>query len=175
MSLTTLRTLRWVILALGLVAGVFLLATGHVVIGVVIGGLAVLRLVLVLGLQRQRRQFRTMARTGPSGDAHPMVRTLARGQFEVAATAIGIPPCDLRIEFAKGRSIAEVASAHTVPVDTVVAAVVADASAKVDRAVASGETKPGAAARIKSRLPQWATRMVNGHRGELRVRTTAAR
>ena len=175
MSLTTLRTLRWVILGLGLVAGVLLFATGHVLIGVVIGGFAVLRLVLVLGLQRRRRQFRTTARTGSAGDAPPVLRTLARGQFEVAADAIGIPPSELRVEFAKGRSIAEVASTHGVPVDTVVVAVVADASAKVDRAVASGETPPGAADRIKGRLPQWAIRMVNGHRGELRVRTIAAR
>jgi hypothetical protein len=175
MNLTVLRTLRWVILGFGLAAGVLLLATGHLLLGALLGGFAVLRPVLMLGMQRRRRQYRTMARTDPAGDAPPVLRTLARGQFEVAAGAIGVPPADLRIEFAKGRSIAEVASAHGVPVETVVAAVVAEAAAKVDRAVADGETPPGAADRIKGRLPQWATRMVNGHRGELRVRAAASR
>jgi hypothetical protein len=175
MNLTMLRTLRWVILGFGLAAGILLLATGHLLFGALLVGFAGLRLVLMLGMQRRRRQFRALARTAPAGDAPPVLRTLVRGQFEVAAEAIGVPPADLRIEFAKGRSIAEVASAHDVPVETVVAAVVADAAAKVDRAVADGQTPPGAADRIKGRLPQWATRMVNGHRGELRMRTAAGR
>jgi hypothetical protein len=174
MNPAMLRTLRWATLGLTLTVGVFLLATGHLVLGALLVGLAVLRLVLALGTQWQRRQFRT-ARTHPADGAPPVLRRLARGQFEVAAAAIGVPPIDLRIEFAKGHSIAEVAGAHDVPVETVVAAVVTDAAAKVDRAVADGEAAPGAAVRIKSRLPQWATRMVNGHRGELRVTTSAGR
>lgn len=161
-----MRTLRWVLVGFGLVAGVLLLATGHLLIGVVIGGFAVLRLVLLLGMQRRHRQFRATGGAARTGDLPPVLRTLARGQFEVAAGAIGVPSSELRIEFAKGRSIAEVASAQGVPVETVVAAVVADASAKVDRAVAEGQTPARAAVRIKHRLPHWATRMVNGHRGE---------
>lgn len=170
-----LRTLRWVIIGFGLIAGVLLLATGHVLLGVIIGGLAVLRLVLMLGMLRQRRQFRALGRGRRSGEAPPVLRTLPRGQFEVAAGAIGVPSSELRIEFAKGRSIAEVAGAEGVPVDAVVAAVVADASAKVDRAVADGQTPPAMAARIKGRLPQWATRLVHGHRGELRMHVSPSR
>ena len=92
----------------------------------------------------------------------------------VRAGAIGARPCDVRIEFAKGRSIAEVATARGVPVDTVVAAVVADASAKLDRAVADGQTTALAADRFKTRLPRWATRMVHGRRGDMNSRRTGA-
>jgi hypothetical protein len=175
MSLSMLRTLRWIILGLGLAAGVLLLATGHLLVGAIIGGFAVLRLVLMLVMQRQRRQFRTMTGARRAGEAPPVLRALPRGQFEVAAGAIGVPTSELRIAFAKGRSIAEVAGAEGVPVDAVVAAVVADASAKVDRAVAEGQTPPAMAARIKGRLPQWATRLVNGHRGELRMQVSPSR
>ena len=169
MNLAVLRTLRGIIVGLGLVAGALLLATGHVLLGALLGGVAVLHLVVLVGVQRRRRRFRT-ARSD-TGDGTPRVlRTLARGQFEVAAGAIGIPSTELRIEFARGRSIAEVARARGVPLESVLTAVVAAAAAKVDRAVADGEAAPGAAVRIKARLPQWATRMLNGHRGELRTR-----
>jgi hypothetical protein len=175
MTRSSLRTFRWVIIGFGLVAGALLLADGELLLGAVIGGLALLRLVLMLMVQRRRRQFRSAATTGPGSGAPPILRTLARGQFEVAAGAIGVAPSDLRVEFARGRSIAEVAGAHGVPVETVVAAVVADATAKIDRSVADGKTPPRAAARIKPRLPAWATRMVHGHRGELRVGAGARR
>jgi hypothetical protein len=173
-NLALLRTLRWAIVGLGLAAGALLVATGHVLLGALLGGFALLRLALVLGMEGRRRQFR-MARTTSVDGAPPVLRTLARGQFEVTAAAIGIPSQELRIEFAKGQSIAEVAGARGVPLERVVAAVVADASAKVDRAVADGEAAPGAADRIKTRLPHWATRMVNGHRGELRTRVASTR
>lgn len=169
MNLAALRTLRWIMAGLGLAAAALLLATGHVVLGTLLGGFALVRLGLVLGVERRRRRSRT-ARTRAVEGAPPVLRTLARGQFEVAAEAIGIPSKDLRIEFVKGRSIAEVADAHGVPRERVVAAVVAEASAKVDRAVADGEAAPGAADGIKARLPHWATRMLQGHRGELRTR-----
>jgi hypothetical protein len=173
MTHTSLRTFRWVMLGFGLVAGALLLADGDYLLGIVIGGMALLRLGFMLSLARRRRQFRSTADAATG--AHPVLRTLARGQFEVAADAIGVPSAELRIEFAKGRSIAEVASTEGVPVETVVAAVVADASAKVDRAVADGQTPSVAGARIKGRLPQWATRLVNGHRGDFRAGGVRAR
>jgi hypothetical protein len=171
MSLSTLRTFRWVMVSLGLVAGALLLANGNILVGVVIGGLACVRLVFLLSLEHERRRLRrTRDGDGDGARSYPVLRQLARGQFEVAAGAIGTSPSDLRVEFANGRSIAEIATAHGVPVDTVVAAVIADASAKLDRAVADGRTTPNAAARFKGRLPQWATRLVNGHRGDFRAR-----
>src|SRR5207244_12732209 len=107
---------------------------------------------------------------GDTSGAYPVLHSLARGQFEVAAGAIGISPSDVRVEFANGRSIAEIAGAHAVPVERVVAAIVADASAKLDRAVAAGRTTRGAAERFKTRLPRWANRLVHRHRADTRAR-----
>jgi hypothetical protein len=172
MSLSSPRTFRWVMATLGLGAGALLVAGGNPVVGIVLGGLALVRLVLLVSLERRRRRFRDRAFPDPDGDG-PLLRSLARGQFEVAAGAIGASPSDLRIEFANGRSIAEVATARGVAVESVVAAVVADAASKLDRAVAEGRTTHFAADRFKARLPRWATRLVNGHRGDIRARAGA--
>src|SRR5207248_945357 len=170
MPVSSLRTFRWAMVALGLGAGAVLLATGNTVVGVVVGGLALVRLLFLLSIERRMHQLhavRAAPRQDPSATvgAYPLLRSLARGQFEVAAGAIGISPCDVRVEFARGRSIAEIAAAHAVPVERVVAAVVADASAKLDLAVADGQTTRGAAERFKTRLPRWANRLVHRHRG----------
>ena len=156
------RTFRWVMAALGLAAGALLVATDHLVVGIVIGGLALTRLAFLCSWEHRRRRARR------AGGEYPLLQTLARGQFEVAADAIGISAAELRVGFATGRSIAEVASAHGVAVESVVAAVVADASDKLDRAVANGLTTRLAADRFTSRLPEWATRLVNRHRSDLR-------
>ncbi len=161
------RTFRWVMVALGLGAGALLVVTDHLVGGIVIGGLALVRLAFLCAWERRRRRAR------PTGGEYPLLRSLAHGQFEVVADAIGTSAADVRIEFANGRSIAEIASAHGVAVESVVAAVVADASGKLDRAVANGLTTQFAADRFKSRLPQWATRLVNRHRSDLRARAGA--
>jgi hypothetical protein len=175
MSFASFRTFRWVMVALGLAAGVLLLVTGNTLVGAVIGGLALVRLAFLVSIERRRRQVRGVGGgSRPGGGEYPLLRSLARGQFEVAAGAIGTSPSDVRIEFANGRSIAEVAGAHGVPVEAVVAAVVADASAKLDRAVADGHTTRFAADRLKSRLPRWATRMVYGHRGDFGSRRAGA-
>ncbi len=175
MNRHSLRIFRWAILAFGLIAGTLLLANGNYLLGAVIGGMAVLRLGFMLSLEHRRRRYRSAAGTAAAPGRYPLLQSLAHGQFEVAADAIGVPSSELRIEFANGRSIAEVANAKGVPVETVVAAVVADASAKVDRAVADGQAPRAAADRVKHRLPQWATRMVNGHRSDLQQRGFRAR
>jgi len=167
MNRSPYRTFRWVMVALGLGAGALLLTTDHVVTGIVIGGLALVRLAFLVVLEHRRRRARTQ------GDQYPVLRTLAQGQFEVAADAIGTSPAEVRIEFANGHSIAEVASARGVAVESVVAAVVADASAKLDLAVVNGLTTRFAADRFKHRLPQWATRLVNRHRLEPGARAGA--
>jgi hypothetical protein len=176
MSFASFRTFRWVMVALGLAAGVLLLVTGNTLVGAVIGVLALVRLAFLVSIERRRRrQLRGVGGgSRPGGGEYPLLRSLARGQFEVAAGAIGTSPSDVRIEFANGRSIAEVAGAHGVPVETVVAAVVADASEKLDRAVADGHTTRFAADQLKSRLPRWATRMVYGHRGDFGSRRAGA-
>jgi hypothetical protein len=170
MSYSSLRTFRWVMSGLALGAGVLLVVTGHTLVGAVIGGLALVRLAFLLSFEGRRRRLRA-GTTGPQGD--PVLRSLVRGQFEVAAGAIGTSPSEVRIEFANGRSIAETARAHGVPVEHVVDAVVADAAAKLDRAVADGRTSPTTAERVKARLPRWATRLVNGRRGDFGRRAGA--
>jgi hypothetical protein len=175
MNLSSPRTFRWVMVTLGLGAGALLLATGNPVVGLVIGGLALVRLVFLLSMERRRHRYRDRARPGHAGGDEPLLRSLARGQFEVAARAIGTSASDVRIDFANGHSIAEIATAHGVPVESVVAAVVADAAAKLDRAVADGTTTRFAADRFTARLPQWATRLVDCHRSDLRARAGAFR
>ena len=173
MRLSSVRTFRWVMTGLGLAAGVLLVATGHTVVGAVIGGLALVRLAFLCSFERRRRRGPgDVARGGAGND--PGLRSLVRGQFEVAAGAIGTSPSEVRIDFANGRSIAEIAASRGVPVQRVVDAVVADAAAKLDRAVADGRTTSTMAARIKTRLPRWATRLVNGHRGDLGWRRAGA-
>jgi hypothetical protein len=156
-----------------LAAGVVLVVTGFTVPGAVIGGLAVVRMAFLASLELRRRRFRAVAASREEGN-YPVLRSLVRGQFEVAAGAIGTSPSEVRIDFANGRSIAESAAARGVPVERVVDAVVADAAAKLDVAVAEGRTSPTAAARFKARLPRWATRVVNGHRDDLRGRRAGA-
>ncbi len=69
MKLTSLRALRWVILGFGLLAGALLIADANYLLGAVIGGLALVRLVFMLSIQRRRRRFRSAtgatAATGP--------------------------------------------------------------------------------------------------------------
>jgi hypothetical protein len=166
MSLSSVRTYRWVTSGLALGGGALLVVTGHTLVGAVIGGLALVRVAVLLSFERRRRRVRAAAARGAEG-SYPVLRSLARGQFEVAAGAIGTSPSEVRIDFANGRSIAEIAAAHGVPVGRVVDAVVADAAAKLDRAVAEGRTSPTAAERFKARLPRWATRLVHGRRGDL--------
>ena len=50
------RTLRWVIVGFGLLAGVILLAVGATLVGAVILTLAVLRLTLLVTMQRRWRR-----------------------------------------------------------------------------------------------------------------------
>jgi hypothetical protein len=166
MNLASVRTFRWVTSALALGAGVLLVVTGSTLVGAVIGGLALVRMAFLLSFELRRRRVRAAAARRVDGN-YPVLRSLAQGQFEVAAGAIGTSPSEVRIDFANGRSIAEIAGAHGVPVERVVDAVVADAAAKLDRAVADGRTSPTAADRVKARLPRWATRLVNGRRGDL--------
>ena len=100
MSRSSFRTFRWAMVALGLAAGAVLLATGNTLVGTVIGGLALVRLALLVSMEHRRRQLRGLGRApGPAGSEYPLLRSLARGQFEVAAGAIGTSPSEVRIEF----------------------------------------------------------------------------
>jgi len=165
MQWNTVRTLRWVIVAVGLVAGVVLLEAGATLIGVILLVMATLRIAMLLAMQRRMRSWslgsggstRGQAPRGRSGE---MLQRLARNELDVAATAIGITPDELRRAVDEGRSISAVAADAGVPSRRVVDAVVRDASAKVDRAEAAGNVAPNRARMVRSRLPHWAERFV---------------
>jgi hypothetical protein len=81
----------------------------------------------------------------------------------VAADTIGVKPVDLRADVKGGQSVADVATAKSVSVDTVVNAVVNDATAKIDQAVANGKLSQDRATKIEAKLPAIVTKAVNAH------------
>ncbi len=107
-----------------------------------------------------------IAETGTTTDVkgHPRLRELAREEFKLAADTIGIPAKELRQDVKGGQSISEVAEANGVATQTVVDAVVNDLSAKLDKAVADGKISQERADKVKERLPERITNLVNRHR-----------
>jgi hypothetical protein len=144
-----------------------LLARGNDVLGLLIGGLAVVRVVYLLTFTRRRRAPRSSHGGGPVRD---VLRGLAHSEFVVAARVLGLEPATVRRAFDQGSSLAELARGAGVPVDRVVNAVVSDASAKLDRDVADGRLTGPRADQAKARLPTWASRLVNFHKGDPRRR-----
>jgi hypothetical protein len=151
--------MRWVLVGVGLVAGVALLAAGATLIGVVLVVLAGVRIAMLLSMQRRMHSFRALGETA-GGRRGELLQRLARNELDVAATAIGITPDDLRQAVENGRTISAVAADEGISSHQVVAAVVRDASAKVDRAVAAGNVAPNRARFVRNRLPHWAERYV---------------
>jgi hypothetical protein len=82
--------------------------------------------------------------------------------LDAAAEAIGITSEELRTALRDGSTIAEVAEANDVEVQTVIDALVADAEAALDEAVANGRLTDERAAEIKASLPERIEAMVNG-------------
>jgi hypothetical protein len=142
-----------------------LLARGNDVLGLLIGGLAVVRVVYLLAVTRSRRAPRSPHGAGPVLD---VLRGMARSEFVVAAGVIGLEPAAVRRAFDQGSSLAELATGAGVPVDRVVNAVVRDASAKLDQDVTNGRLTGPRADQAKARLPTWASRLVNFHKGDPR-------
>jgi hypothetical protein len=95
---------------------------------------------------------------------HPRLRDLAKQEFKLAADTIGIPAKELRQDVKGGQSISEVAEAHGVSTQTVVDAVVNDLSGRLDKAVSDGKITQERADKIKDRLPERITNLVNRHR-----------
>jgi len=94
---------------------------------------------------------------------HPALRRLRHHEFVVAANTIGVKPAELRSDIKAGQSVADVATAKGVSVDTVVNAVVTDASAKIDQAVTNGKLTQAKADTAKAKLPALVTKAVNAH------------
>ena len=171
MQWNTVKTIRWALVGVGLVAGIALLAAGATLFGVVLVVMASLRMAMLLTMQRRMRSFAgSSAGTGGPGVAGEtrgaggrsgqMLQRLARNELDVAATAIGIAPDELRRAVDEGRTISAVAADAGIPSRRVVDAVVRDASAKVERAVAVGNVAPNRARMLRNRLPHWAERFV---------------
>jgi len=145
-----------------------LLFRGNYVLGLLIGGLALVRAGYLVTLRRRRTAF-----WAPSdvSSARDVLRPLARSEFQVAAGIIGLDSGQARHAFDQGRSLAEVATGAGVPVERLVTAVVSDASVKIDQDVAEGKMTQERALQAKARLPIWANRLVNFHKGDFqRVR-----
>lgn len=56
--MTSLRVIRWILVALTAAIAVVLISSGHVVLGVLLGAMAVTRAVMFVTMQRRREQFR---------------------------------------------------------------------------------------------------------------------
>lgn len=159
----SMRRWRMAIAAGGLVLGVVLVAMGNVLIGVIVGGLAVARLVMFSRFSTGRRRG---GRTRVNPSDRGWLRAQARDEFLVAAQVIGCPPRELRDAFQQGKSVAEIASERSVPVENVTTAVAADLDLRARNAAAAGTMSQSDAQRIHELAPQFAQRMVYGHRGE---------
>lgn len=84
--------------------------------------------------------------------------------LDAAAKALGISADELHTALDGGKSIAAVAQEKGVDVNTVIAALVADATAHIDQEVASGEHTQAEGDQQKAGLTDRITRMVNGEK-----------
>jgi len=92
---------------------------------------------------------------------------MARDEFLVAAGVIGISGAQLRQDFNRGMSIAEMATSAGVALGPIVDAIVSDASVRIDRAVAQGSVEHNEGDSAKSKLRLWAERLVHIHKRDL--------
>jgi ribosomal protein S20 len=82
-------------------------------------------------------------------------------KLEAAAQALGLSEDDLRTRLREGNTIAQVAQAQGVDVQTVIDAMVAAANARIDQEVQEGELTAEEANERKANLPESITRLVN--------------
>jgi ribosomal protein S20 len=99
----------------------------------------------------------------PGGPLGGMKDVIGQG-LDTAATTIGITQDQLKTELQSGKSIADVAKAHSVDPQKVIDALTAAANKKLDDAVTAGTITSDQATKIKSNLSQMITAMVNGQR-----------
>ncbi len=95
----------------------------------------------------------------------PLVRRAERRGLLVAAEAIGVQPRELAEALRAGSTIAEVAEDHGVAAQSVIDAMVAEASEHLERAVADGRLSEEQAARRLEELTERITERVNEGRG----------
>jgi len=155
---------RWrLVIGIGsLVLGLVLFATGHVLIGVLVAGLAAARLVMLSRLPMGRHQ----------GPATPALRGWLRAQvpdeMRVAAGVIGCGADELRDHVRRGGSIAELAAERSVDPQRVIAAIEADLGTRAQGAVGTGVLPAQDTKRVASVAPRVASRIVHGRRHAVR-------
>lgn len=98
---------------------------------------------------------------GPGGRGGP-----GRGGpgLEAAASALGIEASELRTALESGQTIAEVASARSVDVQTVIDAIVAEMQSHLDEAVSDGRLTQEQAGEMEADATERASALVNGER-----------
>jgi uncharacterized protein YidB (DUF937 family) len=87
------------------------------------------------------------------------------GRLDSAAAYIGITEAQLRTELESGKSLAQVAQAHGKSVDGLIAALVAAAKDKLDKAVSSGRLTKAQETEMLGLLKDRVTGIVNGMGG----------
>lgn len=88
-----------------------------------------------------------------------------RDGMDAVAGALGITPEQLRDELKDGKSIAEVAKAHNVDIAAVTKALTDKANERIDKAVADGHLTESQATKLRERLDDMVSRMLDGSRG----------
>jgi uncharacterized protein (DUF433 family) len=92
-------------------------------------------------------------------------RGARRAGVKVAAETIGVTPRELRQQLRAGKSIADVASEHSVNPQSVVTALVDAATKRIDAAQAAGKIAGARAATLEAKLENRITKLVNRHFG----------
>ncbi len=100
--------------------------------------------------------------TAPAGGLGGFGHTEAVTDTSVVATAIGISEEELKTALAGGQTVAEVAKAHNVALQTVIDALVADGTSELAAQVSDGSITQAQADAQKADLIQRATDQANG-------------
>jgi ribosomal protein S20 len=85
----------------------------------------------------------------------------ARLAIQTAASTIGVQPQDLLAQIKGGKTVAQVATEHGVDPASVVNAIVAAGTARIDQAAAQGTIDASKGDQAKQKLPDFANRFVN--------------
>jgi ribosomal protein S20 len=97
---------------------------------------------------------------------HPKARRVIRNEVKVAATAIGVKPAVVVEGLKAGKTLATIAGEHGASAQKVIDALISDANARIDKAVAAGHLKADRAAKLKTNLSERITKFVNEGRPE---------
>ncbi|HWS45092.1 MAG TPA: hypothetical protein VN636_04455 [Acidimicrobiia bacterium] len=96
-------------------------------------------------------------RMGPMG----IGRGLLGQGLKAAASALGITPAELKTDLRNGQTLAQIAQAHNVKVDTVINALVQAGNQRIDQAVANKRLTQAQADKLKAQLPSLITNFAN--------------